>query len=109
MSHSPLTPKLLAHCPLCQTAYEETSVQLLGEQGVARMFHLTCRACRHAVLAVILENQNGISSIGLVTDMEAQDAVRMHDARPITADDCLAAHEVLETKSREVCAGLMKK
>lgn len=107
MGSSPQTPKIMAHCPLCQTAYEERSVRLLGEHGLARMFHFTCRACRHAVLAVILESQNGVSSVGLVTDLEAQDALAMQDAPPITADDCIAAHETLETQSLEVCARLM--
>jgi hypothetical protein len=106
---------MLAHCPLCQTAYDEHSIKLLGEQAASmtgqsatRMFHLTCSSCHHAVIAVILESQNGVSSIGLVTDLEVQDAVRMHDAPPISADDCVVAHEILETKSRRVCEQLMK-
>jgi hypothetical protein len=105
---------MLAHCPLCQTAYDEHSIKLLGEQapplagqGMVRMFHLTCQSCCHAVIAVILESQNGVSSVGLVTDLEVQDAVRMHDAPAISADDCVAAHEILETKSRNVCEQLM--
>ncbi|HWQ99353.1 MAG TPA: hypothetical protein VN397_00715 [Candidatus Methylomirabilis sp.] len=122
MSTSPQPPKMLAHCPLCQTAYEDRSIRLLGElaspsaspvpgqsgSGMARMFHLTCASCCHAVLAVILENQNGVSSVGLVTDLEAQDAVRIQNAVPITADDCVAAHELLESKSREICTKLFQ-
>ena len=105
---TPSAPKILAHCPLCQTAYEDRAIRLLGAQGASRMFHLTCASCRHAVLAVILENQHGISSVGLVTDMEAQDALRMHDVAPITANDCVAAHEVLESKSQDVVLALLQ-
>lgn len=122
MSTSPQPPKMLAHCPLCQTAYEDRSIRLLGElaspsmspapgqsaPGMARMFHLTCASCCHAVLAVILENQNGVSSVGLVTDLEAQDAVRVQNAIPITADDCVEAHELLETRSREIARMLLR-
>jgi hypothetical protein len=100
-------PKLLTHCPLCQTPYEDSSIHLLGEDGAARLFHLTCARCSHSVLAVILENQSGISSVGLVTDLEAQDAVRFRDAEPITADDMLFAHKSIESGSREVCKCLL--
>lgn len=100
-------PKLLTHCPLCQTQYEDQSVRLLGEDGTARLFHLTCSCCSHSVLAVILENQGGISSVGLVTDLEAQDALRFQEAEPISADDCLLAHGSIESKSKEVCKRLM--
>jgi len=100
-------PKLLTHCPLCQTPYEDQSVRLLGEDGMARMFHLTCSHCSHSVLAVILENNSGISSMGLVTDLEAQDALRFQEADPITADDCLTARGSIESESREICRCLM--
>lgn len=109
------TPQLLAHCPLCQAAYDETSVCLIGEftprmafgaSGKSRMFHLTCKQCCHAVLAVILESSHGISSVGLVTDLEAQDAVRVHEASPITADDVVRAHQELAARSQELVRAL---
>lgn len=107
------TPSLLAHCPLCHAAYADGAVQLLGEmaptltvRGKSRLFHLTCHTCAHAVLAVILESAQGVSSIGLVTDLEAQDAVRVHAAAPISADDMLKAHQVLTTQSRAFCEAL---
>lgn len=118
------TPQLLAHCPLCQTAYQEAGVRLLGEFGAvpgirlpdgqvtapgkSRLFHLTCPSCCHSVLAVILESVHGVSSIGLVTDLEVQDATRMQAADVISSDDVVHAHRVLEEKSQEICKSLLK-
>lgn len=111
--HPSPTPQLLAHCPLCQAAYDDASVCLLGEsaptlavRAKSRMFHLTCKKCAHAVLAVILESAQGISSIGLVTDLEAQDAARVHEAAPLSADDVVRAHQALQTHSREFLQAL---
>lgn len=115
--HPSPTPHLLAHCPLCQAAYDDASVRPLGEtaprpliggQGKSRMFHLTCKQCHHSVLAVILESVHGVSSIGLVTDLEAQDAVRIHDADPISANDVVKAHVELEQMSGALCRALLK-
>ena len=71
-----------------------------------RLFHLTCQCCSHSVLAVILENQNGMSSLGMVTDLEAQDAVRFRDSEPISANDCVSAYERLVHESKTVCRAL---
>jgi len=101
-------PKLLTNCPMCEAPYESKSIRLLGEHGGMRTFHLTCQSCSHAVLAVIMEHPHGVSSLGMVTDLEAQDAVRFQDADMISADDVLAFRGVLEKKSPAFCAELMK-
>ena len=102
-------PKLLTHCPLCDAAYGDGSVRPLGESGATRLYHLTCPACAHSVLAVILEHASGVSSIGLVTDLEAQDAFRFRDANPISSDDCVRAHEALARDSAGLCKRLAMK
>ncbi|MFH1078589.1 MAG: hypothetical protein V1745_04925 [Patescibacteria group bacterium] len=101
--------KLLAHCPLCQTAYGGAEVRLLGERGTTRLFHCSCRSCGHAMLAVILESQGSVSSVGLVTDLEVQDAMRFRGAVPISADDCVTAHRILENESQAFCSSLAGK
>jgi hypothetical protein len=75
----------------------------LPGRGQGRMFHMTCGHCHHAVLAMVMESSHGISSIGLVTDLEAQDAVRIHDAKPICANDVIRAHAVLNAESQALC------
>ncbi len=101
--------QVLAHCPLCQAAYPETQVRLLGEKGTSRLFHCSCRSCGHALLAVIVESSGSVSSVGLVTDLEIQDAVRFRDAEPITADECVAAHRALKDDSKALCGRLLDK
>ena len=96
-------PQMLAHCPLCHAAYGDGAVQLVGDLPTPvgahrkpRMFHMTCKNCDHAVIAVIQETVHGVSSIGLVTDLEIQDAVRVRDAAPVSHDDVIQAHVALE-------------
>ena len=99
--------KLLAQCPLCQTVYEESEVRLLGERGSTRLFHCSCHACGHAMLAMILEAHGSVSSVGLMTDLEVQDALRFQSLESLSADDCIAAHRILEAESRQLCTLIM--
>lgn len=102
INHAP-SSHLLAHCPLCQVAYEKQGVRLLGERGATRLFHCTCNACGHSILAVILEAQGSVSSVGMVTDLEVQDVLRFRELEPLTDDDCIATHRVLSRQSAEFC------
>ncbi len=98
--------KLIAHCPLCQHAYPVAFIRLLGERGMMRLFHCTCESCGHAVLAVVLETSGSISSVGLVTDLEVGDALRFQHAKPVSSDECVSFHQLLETQSGELCRKL---
>ena len=101
--------QVLAHCPLCQAVYADSHVRLLGEKGTSRLFHCSCSKCGHALMAVIVESSGAISSVGLVTDLEIQDAVRFRDAQSITADECVAMHRGLRDGSRALCERLVDK
>jgi len=58
------------------------------------------------MLAIILETQGSMSSVGLMTDLEIQDALRFRESPPISADDCIAAHRLLQEESQEFCRSL---
>lgn len=58
------------------------------------------------MLAIVLEAQGSMSSLGLMTDLEATDALRFQEYAPISADDCIAAHRVLEEGSQAFCEAL---
>jgi hypothetical protein len=60
-------------------------------------------------LAVIVENSGSVSSVGLVTDLEIEDALRFRDAAPITADECVAAHRILQEGSQAFLSRLLDK
>ena len=94
--------RLIANCPLCHAEYKNEQVRLVGQEGTSRLFHCTCNDCGNAMLAIILETNGSVSSVGLMTDLEAHDAIRMQSAEPVSADDCIRAHQILENDSRSL-------
>lgn len=60
------------------------------------------------MMAVILESGGWVSSVGLMTDLEAPDAVRLQSAGLITVDECVRLHKEVEERSRELCQELMR-
>lgn len=80
--------RLLERCPLCQVAYKKEDVRKVGTQDKTKLYHCTCLGCGHAVLAVILEGSGWMSSIGVITDLQAIDATRLQP-EPISSDECI--------------------
>ena len=100
--------RLIANCPLCQTSYQDGAIRLVGEKGSHRMFHCSCAFCGHAILAVVLESSGWVSSIGVMTDLLAKDAVRLQESEPITSDECVILYQAFELKSHDFCQELLR-
>ncbi len=101
--------KLLSHCPLCKQGYAEKAVQSLGQKDGNELYHCTCHQCGYAMIAVVLEQAGLVSSIGMITDLEINDAVRFYKAEPISNNECVEAHRVLNEQSQAFCQELLDK
>ena len=91
---------------MCQEIYAEDSIQMIVEQIGTKLVHCSCAKCGHAIIAILLETAGWISSIGLITDLEAQDVLRFQQTQTISSDECVQFHEFLEGSSRELCREL---
>ena len=101
--------RILTQCPLCHAQYEQDTIRLLGEEGITRLVHCTCSKCGRAMIAVILEASGFVSSVGVVTDLEVEDAVRFQDAQPLQADECIQFAEEINAHSQRLCRALQAK
>ena len=82
-------------CPLCNTNYNERNTHVIEGGRTTNVVHMTCSKCRSAVMALIIESGAGISSVGMVTDMNHDDVLRLRQEDPVSADDCLHLHTLL--------------
>jgi len=99
--------QILTQCPLCQTVYGQEGISLLGEHGAARLYHCSCQSCGHAMLAVVMEGGGLVSSVGMVTDLQAADAKRFRNQGVISTDECIKSHDLLENCSQDLCRRLI--
>lgn len=99
-NHGPFrgTVQLISRCPLCQTAYQPTAARVLAEHDDAHLVHFECGSCQGAIVAIVMTNVMGVSSIGLVTDLTPDDVLRFRTAVAVSPDDVLALHEYLGSK-----------
>lgn len=92
--------KIIQQCPLCEAAYEPLEAKVIDERDAMHLVHVTCRKCSHAVLALVVSQPNGLSSVGLITDADADDIMRCKNLEPVTLDDCISWHHMLKEDVR---------
>lgn len=94
--------QLVTRCPFCSAEYDLDGAQVIGEENDATMVYITCSECESSIVAIVAMSGLGIVSLGLVTDMTAEDTKRFNIAKEgITSNDLLAMYELLQKdKSR---------
>jgi len=88
--------------------YEPAGVRLLRELGGTRLFHCSCQSCGRSMLALMLESSGWLSTVGLVTDLEIADALRLEHAEAITSDECIRLHRMIDKESATFCRYLQE-
>lgn len=101
---------ILQRCPFCQTAYADAAVQALVQrpEAPAAMYHCACDRCKKAVMAFVHEQGPWLSSVGMFTELNAQEARQIGRLAPVSGDLCVQVHRVLEGSSQEFCRFLLK-
>lgn len=89
--------KLMRRCPLCKKDYDLNSVCILRELSDTHLVHITCQECLGAVLVVVIVSALGMSSVGVVTDLGAEDARKIQNKDAFSEDDVLGFYNFLES------------
>ncbi|KKW37130.1 MAG: hypothetical protein UY81_C0003G0010 [Candidatus Giovannonibacteria bacterium GW2011_GWA2_53_7] len=87
------TLRLLSFCSLCRTENEHVDVRLMGSEGEIGVWHIRTKTCGHALLAMVLKNKELVSTVGIVTDLSAEDVRRMLCQRSVSLNDVLRTHQ----------------
>lgn len=89
-------------CPLCGTHYDSNNAKIIFEKEDAFLLYTDCHTCGSSVIAALITNQLGMSSIGLITDLTFGDAVKFKESEVISPDEVLDIYTVFERKSESL-------
>ncbi len=92
----------MKQCPVCEQEYTPDSLKVIEQNQESKLIHMTCPHCAHAMLAVVLSTRMGMSSIGILTDLTATDVKRFAQKEPVTENDILNFHNLLETQKQHM-------
>lgn len=86
--------KLISFCPLCQAKQEKMNISVLEKNDSARLIHLECQNCRAAILALVMVSPAGLNSLGMITDLSAEEVLKFKDLEALEPDELLEFYEL---------------
>lgn len=98
----------VSRCPFCSAEYDLDGAKVVGEEDESTVVYVTCSECESSIVAVVAMSGLGIVSLGLVTDMTADDTKRFFGSKQITSNELLTMYEVLKSNSKNTVKDLTK-
>ena len=87
---------LLMKCSICGKKYGEKSIKIVQSKKDAILVHVNCNFCQSSSLAVInkgMQNNDSIVTLGILTDLDYEEACSVLKREPISSDEVLDLYE----------------
>ena len=97
---SPEGLKLVNKCPVCSEQYQPFQASIVEEKDEAQLVHIQCRKCASAIVALIVNGQMGLTSVGVITDLSSDDVERFKDAHSLNEQDLFNAFNELSKSQK---------
>jgi hypothetical protein len=107
MSNSPWNDraKLVSACAVCDKKRTPIEVKVIGEHEDASLVHATCGRCGCATISLVLARGSAATTLGIATDLSAEDVARLRAEAPVSVDDVIDLHTYLERNLAQPLAG----
>ncbi|MEX2145190.1 MAG: hypothetical protein WD712_02325 [Candidatus Spechtbacterales bacterium] len=90
--------KYLGSCPSCEAGFGSRDASVINKKSDLSQIYAQCPNCKSSVSVFVFRSNIGfITTVGILTDMQKEDILRLKKAKPITADDVLELHKFLES------------
>ncbi len=82
------------NCLICGDEYKKGNMRVVARKGDAMLVHVNCKTCKNPTLGLITRSgSNSVVTMGLLTDLDYEEAVEMIDRGPITVDEVLDTYQ----------------
>lgn len=99
---------ILAKCAFCGSGFNRENFTVLEEQEKKTTFHITCAKCRTSSIIFLSVSPGGVVGMGMATDLDQEEAIKMFGQEAISADEVLDAYQFV-SKHKGSLAELINK
>jgi len=88
---------LINQCPLCSNKYNPENLQILEEEAVSFLAHLTCSKCSSNLIVRVMVSPQGLVGTASVTDLTAGEVIRFRNEKTLSANEILDLTELINS------------
>jgi len=98
---------VLARCGICNSSFDKSGLVTLEDGNQKTTFHATCFKCGTSSIIFLSVSQSGVAGLGVATDLNKEEAIRMFGREAVSADEVIAMHQLM-SKYKGTLTDLMK-
>jgi len=102
MENKPNQADFLARCSVCESSLDPANVIVLNEKEQKTTVHVTCAKCQSAAIVFLLNNQLGMVSVGIATDLDSSEVKSKFGMEAISSDDIIDLHQFVSSEKGDI-------
>lgn len=83
-------------CPICDKKQDPAKALILEEHDRHTALHMTCGSCGVSTVVFVSASQWGMVSMGVLTDLETEEARSLFRNEAISSDQVIEVHNFLK-------------
>ena len=84
-----LKKKAVILCPLCNKEFKPTDIKVVQDAHDTILAHSNCPKCHIGIISLLHKDTMGITLIGMATDLNYKDIIKMKNNKTIVDNDVL--------------------
>lgn len=88
--------KILPDCAVCHSKLDKANFSLISSYDSKLIFHVACSRCKTAALLNLSAEREGLIGIGVMTDLDKNEAGEKLAFGSISADEMIEAYEMIK-------------
>lgn len=85
----------LSKCSFCGGDFSDEGLIVLEEGTQKTILHATCPQCQTSSIFFLTNNQSGIVTLGMVTDLDKDEVVSKFSRQAVNVDEVIDAHRFM--------------
>ncbi|MDP1884083.1 MAG: hypothetical protein Q8L10_01825 [Candidatus Moranbacteria bacterium] len=102
MKNKPDKADFLAKCSVCGKSLDPDDIVILSEKEQKTTMHVTCAKCRSAAIVFLLNNQLGVMSVGMATDLDSEEVASKFGGEAINSDEILDLYQFVDGEGGDI-------
>lgn len=82
-------------CPVCGTQRKRLSFEPVNNSKTRTAIYVTCDECKTAIVFFVSQNEVGMMTVGMLTDLSRVEVEKFFRSKPISEDEVIDVYENL--------------
>lgn len=97
--YSRIVPK---KCPVCGSQRKDLFFEPVSSNKNRTAIYVSCEECLTAIVFFISQNEMGMMTIGVLTDLNSNEAKDFFGSKPISENDIIDVYEYLNSSKENI-------